>query len=184
MTTTTMNETLDDAATLEAEAELTRRWVAYGWTSFAVVFATAWFTFPRAAPIEEPLQRVLYALQLGAGPGIVLMLILQGLWRMQDEPGAEDPFRQVESRAFQINQRVMTNTVEQTLIFLPMFLALAVRMPPDKTFTLPLLMGFWCVARVLFWIGYRRAMHLRAPGMDWTSGVAMTTAVLLGTTLF
>ena len=49
--------------------------------------------------------------------------MMQGLWRLPDTPGAEDPFANAESRAWKINQRVYTNTMEQALIFLPLFLA-------------------------------------------------------------
>ena len=41
-----------------------------------------------------------------------------------------------ESTRFKINQRVMSNTVEQTLIFVPMFLALSIRMRPEDVWAM------------------------------------------------
>jgi hypothetical protein len=162
---------------------LTRRWIAIGFGSFAIAFPLAWLLLPRLAPIAAPVDRLLLAVQLAAGPSVVLLLVLQGLWRVQDSADAEDPFAGKETYAFKVNQRVMSNTLEQTMIFVPLFVALAVRMQPDQTYWLPLLMGFFCAGRLLFWAGYRRALHLRAPGMDWTTATTIVTLVLLVKTL-
>jgi hypothetical protein len=170
---------------LLAVRKLTGRWIAIGWCSFAVVMTVAWLLVPRLEPIAAPLDRLLLALQLTAGPGVVLLLILQGLWRMQDTLEAEaDTLAGKESRRFKINQRVMSNTIEQALIFVPIYVAFAVRMDPEQVFWLPLLMGTWCLARLMFWLGYRLAPHYRAPGMDWTAGTALVTVVLLVMTFF
>lgn len=181
MTTTSVNEAARDHV---ASRKLTMRWIAIGWTTFVVAMVAAWMVVPRSAPLEAPVDRLLLAIQLCTGVGFVLFCILQGLWRVSDTPEAEDPFAGKESRAFLINQRVMTNTIEQALMFVPVYLGFAVRMKPDQSYWLPLLMGFWCVARVMFWIGYRRGLHLRAPGMDWTSGTMILTAILFVRTLF
>jgi hypothetical protein len=185
-TTTPAPTVSDDAehAALVATRKLTQKWVAIGWCSFAVVFTAAWWLTPRLGPIAEPLDRLLFVLQLGAAPGFVLVCMLQGLWRMQDTLEAEDPFANKESLGFRINQRVLTNTIEQTMMFLPILIGFAIRMQPTQVYWLPLLVTFWCVARMMFWIGYRRALHLRAPGMDWTTGTLSVTAVLFVITLF
>lgn len=167
-----------------AQRKLTIRWVLIGYTTFAITFTTAWFAVPRMAPIAAPIDRLLLALQLAAGPGIVLLLVLQGLWRLNDTPAAEDPFANKESYLFRVNQRVMSNTLEQAAIFVPIFIALAIRMEPAQVTRLPLLMGFWCTARLMFWIGYRKGLHYRAPGMDWTTSTCLVTTVLLVMTLF
>jgi hypothetical protein len=159
-------------------------WIAMGYASFAIVFAAAFWLAPRLAPIPEVWDRVLLALQLTAGPAAVQMLILQGLWRVADTAEAENPAKGGESERFKVNQRVMTNTVEQAGIFVPMFVALAIRIDPEKVWVLPIFMGIWCVGRILFWIGYQLDPVWRAIGMDWTSAVAMITAGWLFCTLF
>lgn len=160
-------------------------WITAGWSSFFVVFGVAWATVPRLDPISAPLDRLLLGLQLAAGPAFVLMTILQGLWRAGDTVGAEaDPLGGLESRRFKINQRVMSNTVEQTLIFVPMLLAVSVRCAPEHVWLLPVLVGIWCVGRWLFWAGYQIEPVWRAIGMDWTSGAAMVTAGWLAFTFF
>jgi hypothetical protein len=163
----------------------TMKWIAIGWTSFVIAFPSAWYLLPRLAPIDAPTDRLLVALQLAAAPAALLLLVVSGLMRAQDTLEAEaDPLAGKESRGFKINQRVLTNSIEQALIFLPLFVALAIRMQPEQAYWLPLLMGSWCVARLMFWIGYRLGNHFRAPGMDWTLGTTFVTGVLLVLTLF
>lgn len=158
-------------------------WIAAGYTSFVLVFALGWYTFPRLAPIDAPVDRLLLALQLAAGPAAVVMAILQGLWRVGDTVEAENPLLGKESTRFKINQRVMTNTLEQAAIFVPMLVALAIRMRPSEVWVLPLLVAIWCAGRLLFWAGYHQDPAWRAIGMDWTSSIAMITAGWLGWTL-
>jgi hypothetical protein len=169
---------------LLANRRQTIKWVTIGYCSFVVAMVAAWFLVPRLEPIAAPIDRLLLALQLTAGPGIVLFLIIQGLWRLMDTLEAENPLAGKESVGFTINQRVMTNTVEQALIFVPLYVAFAIRMEPEQVFWLPILMGIWCLGRIAFWIGYRIAPHYRAPGMDWTTGTAFVTLVLFVMTLF
>lgn len=178
------NPDLAADARLDAERKLTMVWIAYGCISYIIVLGAAWAFMPRPAPIAAPIDRLLLALQLAAAPGFVMLLILQGLWRIFDNRGAEDPFAGKESQRWKINQRVLSNTLEQALIFMPIYLGLAVRMAPDQVYWLPLLMGLWCVARLMFWVGYQTAPHLRAPGMDWTTSTAAVTALLFAVTLF
>jgi uncharacterized membrane protein YecN with MAPEG domain len=158
-------------------------WITAGYTTFGIVFTLAWQFAPRLDPIQDPLDRLLLAVQLGAGPAACVMAILQGLWRVGDTVEAEDPLSGKESHRFKINQRVMSNTVEQAWIFVPMLFALAVRMRPDHVWLLPVLVGIWCAGRMLFWGGYQVDPAWRAIGMDWTSSVAMITAGWLAFTL-
>jgi uncharacterized membrane protein YecN with MAPEG domain len=154
-----------------------KKWIAAGMTLGIVANAMAWFFWPKMNPLIDPLDRLLLAVQCCAGIGIVGFVMLQSLWRLMDSPLAEDPFADAESRAWKINQRVFNNTIEQTLIFAPIFLALAVRMEPGQVHMLPALMTVWCAGRLMFWIGYRHALHARAIGMDVTT-VTTTFALL------
>lgn len=158
-------------------------WIAAGYASFFVV-ATACVTLgPRLAPIALPLDRLLLAVQLAAGPAAVTFFVFGTLGRVLDTVEAENPLLGAESARFRINQRVLTNTLEQTAIFVPMLLALSVRIDPANTWILPYLVAIWCAGRVLFWLGYHSDPAHRAIGMDWTSCVAITTGALLVATL-
>jgi uncharacterized MAPEG superfamily protein len=160
-------------------------WIVAGYTSFFTCFGLTWAFAPRIAPIGAPVDRLLLGVQLAAGPALVTMGILQGLWRMNDTIEAEsDPLGGKESRRFKVNQRVMSNTIEQTAIFVPLFLALAVRIDPASVFALPWFAAMWCLGRLMFWVGYHLDFPYRAIGMDWTTSSAMLTAIWLVATLF
>ena len=160
------------------------RWIAAGLSSAVVVNVAAWLYWPRLDPLEQAVDRLLLALQCSAGVGFVALVMLQGLWRLPDNPGAEDPFANAESRAWKINQRVFTNTVEQALIFVPVFIGLSIRMAPQHVYMLPALMTIWCAGRLLFWAGYRYSLNARAVGMDWTTVTTVIAAAWFVATLF
>jgi hypothetical protein len=177
--------TEDEAATTSAnERNITFRWIAVGLISGIAANAAAWFFWPRLDPIVDPVDRLLLAVQCAAGIGFVALVVMQSLWRLPDTPQAEDPFADGESRGWKINQRVFTNTLEQALIFAPIFLALSIRMSPEHVHMLPGMMTIWCVGRLLFWAGYRHSLNARAIGMDWTTVTAMLAAVWFVVTLF
>ena len=165
-----------------ASQQTLKRWIAAGLTSGLLLNSSAWFLWPRLDPIASAADRLLLAVQCTAGVGIVTLLMLQGLWRLRDTPDAEDPLANAESRGFRINQRVLTNTIEQAWIFVPLYLALAIRMQPEHVHMLPALMTIWCAGRLAFWAGYRYALHARAIGMDWTTVTTLVTAIWLGAT--
>ena len=151
------------------------RWIAAGLLSATIVNVAAWLYWPRLGPLDQPVDRLLLALQCCAGVGFVALIMLQGLWRLPDSPGAEDPFANAESRAWKINQRVFTNTVEQALIFVPIFIGLSIRMDPKHVYMLPAMMTIWA--------GYRYSLNARAIGMDWTTITTMVAAVWFVATL-
>lgn len=159
-------------------------WIAAGLSSGILINIAAWMYWPRLSPIGQPVDRLMLALQCFAGIGFVALLNLQGLWRLKDTLGAEDPLANAESRGWRINQRVLSNTVEQALIFAPIFVALSIRMDPQHVYMLPALMTIWCVGRLVFWAGYRHSLNARIIGMDWTTVTTMITAIWFVITLF
>lgn len=179
MTTQTMDATTN---TLSPKA-LTLRVVAVGMSTAPLAFAGLWWLLPQVPPMAAPSDRLQFALQLCAGPSLVAFLILFGCFRLLDTEEAEDPFAGGESRGWKINQRVLQNTVEQSLMFLPAFLALSIRLEPEHVRALPVCMSLWCLGRLLFWAGYRRALPLRAIGFDWSLVATTVTLGWLGYTL-
>ena len=141
--------------------------ISVGTTSWACAFSAAWVLWPHP-PSVSPDERVSYALQLVAAPAILVLLMICSCFRLFDTARAEDPLVGAESRRFKVNQRVLTNTVEQSVAFFPLVLALATRLSPVNLKLLPIAVAVWCTGRVLFWGGYHIAPHWRAPGFDWT----------------
>jgi hypothetical protein len=65
-------------------------------------------------------------------------------------------------------QRVLQNTLEQTVLFALVLAALALTLPVDRLPLLILQSGAFCVYRLLFWLGYGRSPRLRAFGFATT----------------
>jgi len=141
--------------------------IGIGTTTWAMAFGTAWRLWPSSTPISAG-GRISYALQLAAIPAILILLMVCSCFRLFDTAQAENPLIGAESERFKINQRVLTNTIEQGTAFIPLLLALAVRVSPEHLRLLPIAVAVWCTGRVMFWVGYHVAPQWRAPGFDWT----------------
>jgi hypothetical protein len=142
--------------------------IGVGTVSWVVAIAFAWKFWPVGPPILGPGERLAYAATLLAGVATVFLLLIASCFRLFDTAGAEDPFAFLETPAWKVNQRVLSNTVEQGAVFVPALLALAVRIAPDHVRILPILTFLWCAGRLLFWIGYRIGPAWRGPGFEWT----------------
>jgi uncharacterized membrane protein YecN with MAPEG domain len=109
-------------------------------------------------------------------PGVLvlnLMIALQMLVRAWIR--AIDPLAGIDSRLLQVNQRALTNTVEQLAGFVPALMALAAGAPPGWMPEVLALGVVFTVARLVFWGGYLMDPLLRAPGMAATFAVNVAT---------
>jgi uncharacterized membrane protein YecN with MAPEG domain len=153
------------------------RAIAVGAVTWPIALWACWAFWPAVDPVTTFEERLGLALQLLVAPSIVLFVICTQCMRLFDNDGAEDPFAGVESRKLQINGRVFANSLEQAALFFPILVGLALRVDPAHTRILPIAVAIWCVARVMFWIGYQVKIEWRSPGFDWTF---LTTTLLLG----
>lgn len=150
--------------------------IGLGMMTWPLVFGMAWRLWPASRAVASA-DRVGYALELIVAPAIVLLSMILSCMRLMDNAGAENPFAGLESDRFKINQRVVTNTLEQGAVFVPLLLGLSMRLPSEHLKVMPIAVTIWCVGRLLFWAGYHVAPHWRAPGFDWT---LLTTTLLAG----
>jgi MAPEG family protein len=95
---------------------------------------------------------------------------------------ALDPLAGHETRFLLTNQRVITNSVEQMVVFVPGFLALAAGATSAMLPGVLALGGTFAFSRITFWFGYLSAPIARAPGMAATSITNIST--LLAATWF
>ncbi|HUN43222.1 MAG TPA: MAPEG family protein [Acetobacteraceae bacterium] len=107
---------------------------------------------------------------------LLAMIVVQMATRAR--ASAIDPTAGRDTHFLQVNQRVITNTVEQMTLFVPAVLALAARVRPESMRQVVALALLFALARVVFWIGYLLGPRLRAPGMAVTLAV---NVVALGT---
>jgi uncharacterized MAPEG superfamily protein len=145
--------------------------------TWPLALGAVYWLVPAAAPVDAPVDRLILAVQWLAAPALVLILMLMGCMRIIDTERAEDPFAGAESRRFLVNQRVVQNTVEQMAYFLPALLALSVVIDPVHTRFLPVLVITWCLARIVFWIGYQIDPQHRSLGFGWTQNTGMLALV-------
>jgi uncharacterized membrane protein YecN with MAPEG domain len=137
-----------------------------------VAAALVWWLFVAALPVSGAQADIASRLALGAlsllPASAVLAAMILAQMVVRFAAGTFDPTAGRDNRFLVVNQRVITNTVEQLACFAPALLALsAVASPLRMTMVAALGLTF-AVARVAFWIGYLRAPVLRAPGMGAT----------------
>ena len=159
-------------AWLEPRKPLLRA-ITIGNVSWLGACAAAFALWPEVTLKSGPAERLAFAAELAVAPAAVGLLVLASCLRLFDSERAEDPFAGGESRAWQINQRVLQNTLEQAFIFLPPLFALALRIDERQLRVLPIAVSLWCMGRLFFWVGYRKALIWRAPGFDWTLNTAL-----------
>ncbi len=103
------------------------------------------------------------------------MVVVQ--MRLRMAYGAVDPLAGRDTRPLQVNQRVLTNTVEQLVGFAPALLALAAGAPPAWV---PMVVSaglVFALMRLVFWGGYLLDPLLRAPGMAATFAINIATMI-------
>jgi uncharacterized membrane protein YecN with MAPEG domain len=141
-----------------------------------------WFVLvllvPDGGARANPASRMaLGAASLLPAAGVLLaMLVAQMVVRFTT--GTFDPTLGRDSRFLVVNQRVIANTVEQSLCFVPAMLALSAVASPYRMGMVVALGLTFAVARLVFWAGYLAAPLLRAPGMAAT--VVVNVAALIG----
>ena len=118
--------------------------------------------------LTDTASRLAYSLEANAFTVLPLLIgiIAVGNGRFLSE--AIDPTLRKESRAMEINGRVVENTLQQYLLYLVGTLALSVNLTADEMRVIPATAIVFVVARIAFWIGYRIHPLYRAFGMAAT----------------
>lgn len=160
------------------------RAITIGNVTWLAAAGAAFALWPAVTESSTPVERLAFVGQLAAIPALMTLLIVLSCMRLFDTAEAEDPLAGRESKRWKINQRVLSNTVEQAFVFLPALVALALRVDARQLAVLPIAVTLWCAGRLLFWFGYHRSPVWRAPGFDWTLNTTfLVTAWLAATVL-
>lgn len=158
------------------------RAITVGNVTWFAAAAFAWLAWPELEPRIGLAERLALAIELAAAPAAITLAMVLSCMRLFDTERAEDPLANAESREWRINQRVLSNTIEQGFIFIPALAALAVRIDAAHLAVLPMAVTLWCAGRLLFWFGYRQSVRWRAPGFDWTLNTTLAVFAWLATT--
>ncbi len=137
--------------------------------------------FPPPA-VADLAGRLGLAARLSVWPALVLLLVILAVVTTRGLCRLFNPIDDPETRVYRVCQRALSNTVEQTLVFLPALTGLCALLPLQSLGFPALFTLLFVVGRVLFWIGYVVHPFARAPGMAMTLTVNMAVvgwAVLL-----
>lgn len=107
----------------------------------------------------------------------VLNAMIATQMRLRMQTGAVDPLAGQDDWRLLVNQRALTNTVEQLASFAPAQLALSAGASPGY---MPLVVAagvVFAAARLVFWGGYMLGPLLRAPGMAATFFINVATLI-------
>jgi hypothetical protein len=127
------------------------------------------------AAVTGTSERVGFACAALLPGALVLDLMIAAQMLVRALSRAVDPMAGADGRFLRVNQRALTNTVEQLAGFAPSLAAFAAAAPPERMADVLALGIVFGVARVVFWGGYLLGPLLRAPGMAATFAVNLAT---------
>ncbi len=107
----------------------------------------------------------------------ILDLMILAQMGLRARSGAVDPLAGRDHAMLLVNQRALTNTVEQLAGFAPALLALAAGVSSDRMRFVVAAGVAFAVARLVFWVGYLLGPLMRAPGMAATFAINIATLV-------
>lgn len=138
-------------------------------TGAAFVVLAGW-----VAPPDPTLDRFAVWAGLALWPALLLFAMVGGVVLARGLGRAFNPLTDPESAFQRVNQRVLSNSVEQALVFMPALAALVALSPPGELGLARLAVGLFCLGRLLFWGGYLLHPLWRAPGMAMTLATNVT----------
>jgi hypothetical protein len=138
----------------------------------AITLALLWRyrdAFAGPGPESDDAQgRLAYMLTWLLLPGLSLLTGVVGAARRGFYRDAIDGTRTPASPALEINLRYNTNTVEQVLLAAIAWAGLALKLPSEMLFVIPMLAVVFFMGRLLFFAGYLITPMARAYGMVLT----------------
>ncbi|WP_448202746.1 MAPEG family protein [Azospirillum sp. sgz302134] len=164
---------------------LLRLAAAINLSAAVVTLLLLWLLSSLVAPpegISNPGARMAFWARLAVWPALLLFATVGGVLVARARSAALNPIDDPESRLYRISQRVLSNTVEQTLVFLPALAALVAQIPLPNLGVPVLATVLFVAGRLLFWAGYLVHPYARSPGMAMTLTVNLVVlgwAVLL-----
>jgi hypothetical protein len=120
---------------------------------------------------------------LTLAPAVVFFVLVNAVGNARFVSEGIDPLQGKDPRFVVVTNRVLTNTTEQTLIFVLSGVALIALSPVEKLAAIPAFAVLFVVARMVFWVGYLRQALLRAPGMSLTIQINLVMLVWCAITI-
>ena len=95
---------------------------------------------------------------------------------------AWNPINPATLHLTQVPNKILTNTVEQTLMFIPSTLILSTYLSDQQMTAIPIMVTTFTLGRLLFTIGYSHSPLYRAPG--FALGLSVQVITLAANTWF
>lgn len=151
--------------------------LAVNGTAVAVTLLLLWALAPAALPEAAvgAAERLALAARLSVWPALLVLALVLLVMAARGAGRLLNPIDDAESRFYRVAQRALSNSVEQTLVFLPGLWALATLLPAAELGWPVLLVRAFLTARLLFVAGYLVHPYARAPGMAATLTVSIVT---------
>jgi len=150
-----------------------QRVVAIGAASGVILMAASVWMLAATLPTPDAAgalaDRLAYALRANVFALLPLFIMIATVGNSRFLSEAIDPTRHAESRAMEIDGRVVDNTLQQNFVFAIASLALSTLVPSQHLQVVWACAIVFVVARACFWLGYRLNPLHRAPGMAATA---------------
>ena len=143
-----------------------------GWLLFALIVGMV--IGPRAAQTAD---RLAYAAAWLLPIAILLFLMTMATGFGRAFTRSPDPTADADSRYVNISRRVLTNTVEQSLVFVLAALTMAAVTPAGQLGLLGSLTVLFVIARLVFWVGYLFHPFYRYAGFVLTAEINVVILV-------
>ncbi|MBI1208560.1 MAG: MAPEG family protein [Azospirillum sp.] len=156
--------------------------VAINLASSIATWLAFWLLMPLFRGPGDPVglaERLAGGIRLAVIPVAMVLATMIGVMAARVVSRSFNPIDDPESRLYRISQRVLANTAEQTMVFVPCLVALSTVLPAAWLGVMVLLVGLFVCGRLLFWTGYLIHPYARAPGMAMTFNVNIGVVIYL-----
>merc|ERR1712141_37858 len=171
-------EKLDNLSHKEALSKITR--IINSFVPFYLLGGyLCYIYFPWTIPdLPNSVDRMVYTLQWHT-LSVAILFRMQENVMLTRSKHAWNPLDPKTQKNTDVLGRILTNTVEQFLIFVFSSTILSTYLKPSKMHMIPILIIMWSIARVLFEYGYKIHPLYRAAGFTSTLFVALISTTLV-----
>ncbi|MEK7672843.1 MAG: MAPEG family protein [Patescibacteria group bacterium] len=143
--------------------------VACGVTTNAILICLLYQFLPEINLQDNLADRLSFTLQNLIFPVFLFFIMLAHIGNSRFTSEAINPLANAETDQIKIDGKVANNTLEQTFAFVIATLTLSTVLEIHQLKIITALTITFIIARIAFWIGYRKNPLYRAPGMAATS---------------
>ncbi len=154
---------------MKTEQKVVGTGAALGVVSMVVGVWVLMQVVPDSTIMDTTANRLAYALAANMIAILPFFIMMVTVGNKRFLSSAIDPTRHAENAMLEIDGRVTDNTMQQTLVFFIVSLALSTVVPFIHLNVLFAAAIWFVIARTLFWVGYRIHPLYRAPGMAGTA---------------